>query len=93
VVAKQVLSLGDELKKFTLEDLKQYDGREGRPAYVAYKGNVFDVTESFLWIEGDHQGQHVAGKDLTDELKFAPHGEETLARVKQVGVLVSESGK
>jgi predicted heme/steroid binding protein len=76
-------------RKFTLEELKHYDGREGRPAYIAYKGKVYDVTDSFLWIEGDHQGQHVAGKDLTEEMAFAPHGEETLQRVKLVGKLVS----
>lgn len=76
------------MKKFTLEELKQYDGREGRPAYIAYKGKVYDVTDSYLWIEGDHQGQHVAGKDLSEEIPFAPHGEETLERVKQIGILV-----
>ncbi len=76
-------------KKFTLEELKQYDGKDGRPAYVAFKGKVYDVTESFLWVDGDHQGQHVAGKDLTDEMSFAPHGEETLERVKVVGVLAT----
>jgi len=80
----------DELKKFALEDLKQFDGREGRPAYIAYDGKVYDVSESFLWTEGDHQGQHVAGKDLTEEIKLAPHGEEILERIKLVGVLVSE---
>jgi len=83
--------LASELKKFTLEELKQYDGKEGRPAYIAYKGKVYDVTDSYLWLEGDHQGQHVAGKDLSEEISFAPHGEETLERVKQVGVLVSSS--
>jgi len=35
-------------KKFTLNELKQYDGRDGRSAYIAYKGKVYDVTESFL---------------------------------------------
>lgn len=82
-----MLSLSIE-RKISLDELKQCDGREGRPAYVAYKGKVYDVTESFLWLNGDHQGQHVAGKDLTDEMKLAPHGEEMLERVKQVGVLV-----
>jgi len=76
-------------RKFTLEELKQYDGREGRPAYIAYKGKVYDVTDSYLWIDGDHQGQHVAGKDLTEEMSLAPHGEDTLGRVKLVGVLTS----
>ena len=80
----------NELKKFTLEELRQFDGRDGRPAYIAYKANVYDVTESFLWIGGDHQGQHEAGKDLTDEMKLAPHGEETLERAKLIGVLASK---
>jgi len=80
-------------KKFTLEELKKYDGRDGRPAYIAYKGKVYDVTESSLWLEGDHQGQHEAGKDLTNEMKLAPHGEATLERVKLVGLLVSSTKK
>jgi len=80
-------------RKFTLEELKQYNGRDGRPAYIAYKGKVYDVTESYVWIGGDHQGQHEAGKDLTEEMALAPHGEETLERVKLVGVLVSASEK
>jgi len=76
-------------KKFTLEELKKYDGKDGRPAYIAYKGKVYDVTDNYLWIEGNHQGQHEAGKDLTEEMALAPHGEETLQRVKLIGVLVS----
>lgn len=82
-------SLEGELRKFTLEELKQYDGKDGHPAYIAFKGKVYDVTESFLWVDGDHQGQHEAGKDLTNEISLAPHGEETLERVKMVGVLAS----
>ncbi len=82
-----------ELKKFTLEELKQYDGRDGRPAYFAYKGKVYDATDSFLWINGDHQGQHEAGRNITNEMAYAPHGEEMLERVKLAGVLVSESEK
>jgi predicted heme/steroid binding protein len=85
----RLTALGNELRKFTLEELKQYDGREGRPAYIAHNGKVYDVTESFLWADGDHQGQHVAGKDLTSDMSMAPHGEETLERVKLVGVIVS----
>jgi predicted heme/steroid binding protein len=75
-------------RKFTLEELKQYDGREGRPAYVANKGKVYDVTDNFLWIDGDHQGEHTAGKDLTEAMATAPHGEENLERVRLIGVLV-----
>jgi predicted heme/steroid binding protein len=75
-------------RKFTLDELKQYDGKEGRPAYIAYKGKVYDVTDNYLWIDGDHQGEHQAGKDLTEAMANAPHSEENLERVKLVGVLV-----
>jgi predicted heme/steroid binding protein len=75
-------------KQFTLEELKKYDGKEGRPAYIAYKGKVYDVSDDFLWVEGDHQGEHVAGKDLTDEMPHAPHAEDVLERVPLIGVLV-----
>jgi len=85
-----VLPLEGAERKFTLEELKKYDGRDGRPAYIAYKGKVYDVTDSYLWIGGDHQGQHEAGKDLTEEMSLAPHGEEMLQKVKLVGVLISE---
>ena len=77
-------------RKITLEELKQGDGKEGRPAYIAYKGKVYDVTNDYLWIDGDHQGEHQAGKDLTEELSKAPHGEETLELVKLIGTLVTE---
>jgi predicted heme/steroid binding protein len=76
-------------RKFTLGVLKQYDGKEGRAAYIACNGKVYDVTSDYLWTDGDHQGEHTAGKDLTEEMKLAPHGEETLERIKQVGILVT----
>jgi len=44
-------------------------------------------------MDGDHQGQHEAGKDLTNEMKNAPHGEEMLERAKSIGVLLSEPEK
>lgn len=78
-----------EPRKISLEELKQGDGREGRPTYIAYKGKVYDVTDDYLWIDGDHQGEHVAGKDLTEEIAKAPHGEDVLERVKLIGVLVT----
>lgn len=61
------------MKEFTLEDLKRYDGREGRAAYVAYQGVVYDVTDSAMWSDGDHEGMHAAGEDLTEAHEDAPH--------------------
>ena len=76
-------------KQFTLDELKKYDGKDGRPAYIAYKGKVYDVSDDFLWVEGDHQGEHVAGKDLTEDMSRAPHAEDVLERVPLIGVLVT----
>ncbi len=76
-----------EQKKFTLEELAKFNGSDGNPAYVAYQGKVYDVSDSSFWIGGDHLGAHQAGKDLTDEIDIAPHGPENLDRVKLVGVL------
>ena len=32
-------------KVMTYDELKSFDGKEGRKAYVAYKGKVYDLTE------------------------------------------------
>lgn len=85
-----VLFLESGEKKFTLEELSKFDGKEGRPAYIAYKGKVYDVTDDYLWVDGDHQGEHVAGKDLTADMSRAPHAEDTLERVKLVGILITQ---
>ena len=77
-----------EVRKFTIKDLKGYDGKNGKPAYVAYQGKVYDLSQSSLWSGGEHMGMHQAGKDITEELELAPHGEEILERVKLVGKLV-----
>jgi predicted heme/steroid binding protein len=77
-----------EEKKVTKQELEANNGKNGKPAYLAYQGKVYDVSESGLWTDGDHLGMHEAGKDLTGELDAAPHREENLTRVKYVGILV-----
>jgi predicted heme/steroid binding protein len=75
------------MKEFTEKELAKYNGKNGKPAYVAYKGKVFDVSTSFLWKDGEHQVLHEAGKDLTEALQQAPHGEEVLKKFPIVGIL------
>jgi predicted heme/steroid binding protein len=77
-----------EPRKITKNELAQNNGRDGKPAYVAFKGTVYDVSASAFWMDGDHMGAHQAGKDLTEEMELAPHREETLQRMKNVGVLI-----
>lgn len=75
------------MKEFTEEELAQYNGKNGNPVYVVYKGKVYDVSASFLWKDGIHQVLHRAGVDLTDALEQAPHGGDVLEKFPVVGVL------
>jgi len=79
-------------KFFTYEELKKYDGKAGRPAYVAVDGIVYDVTNSPHWKKGTHKGMHQAGGDLTSDFKNkAPkkihHDGKVLERMPKVGVI------
>ena len=75
------------MRKFTRKELARNDGKNGSPAYIACNGNVYDVSDSFLWKSGKHWVLHVAGQDLTDCLKDAPHGEDLLDRIPVIGIL------
>ena len=76
------------MKNFSKEDLAKNNGESGAPAFIAYKGKVYDVTKSPLWENGTHQGLHEAGKDLTADLEsMAPHGSEVLERIPEIGTL------
>jgi predicted heme/steroid binding protein len=77
-----------ELSKFTIKELEEYTGKNGKPAYVAYQGKVYDISQSGLWGSGEHMGMHHAGKDITEEMEIAPHGEEVFEKVKLLGTLV-----
>ena len=55
----------------TLAELAEYNGRDGRRAYIAVNGTVYDVTDSPRWENGLHPPDHQAGKDLTEELAKA----------------------
>jgi predicted heme/steroid binding protein len=77
-----------ELRKFTVKELEEYNGKNGKPVYIAYQGKVYDVSQSSLWRDGAHMGMHQAGKDLTEELELAPHREEVFERAKLIGELV-----
>jgi predicted heme/steroid binding protein len=86
--ALKVTLLAEEPRKLTPEELEEYDGKAGKPAYIAYKGKIYEISNSDFWIAGEHMGMHQAGKDLTEELELAPHRDEVLERIKLIGVLV-----
>jgi predicted heme/steroid binding protein len=76
------------MKTFTSQELKHFDGKEGRPAYIGFMGKVYDVTESFRWQNGEHEALHPAGTDMSEALKKAPHGAGLLGKFKVVGDLI-----
>ena len=80
----------EELREFTLDELSNYDGLDGRDAYVAVDGYVYDMTESSYWLEGSHQGRVQAGQDLSEEINGSPHGRTILDRVPKIGILLEE---
>jgi len=74
--------------ELTLDQLKQYDGSNGNPAYVAVDGVIYDVTNVAAWKNGAHNG-YTAGNDLTDIIKNkSPHGVKNLEGLPVVGKLV-----
>jgi len=75
------------MRRFTKKELAKHNGKEGARTYVAYKGKVYDISQSFLWQDGRHQALHTAGKDLTGSLAEAPHGPELLEKFPVVGIL------
>ncbi|KAA0258835.1 cytochrome b5 [Deferribacter autotrophicus] len=62
------------------DEVKEFNGENGKPAYIIYKNKVYDVTNSKLWKNGKHANRHSAGEELTDFISMAPHTEEVLQR-------------
>ena len=73
-------------KTFTPDELSKYDGQNGHPAYIAFKGVVYDVSNVPQWTGGTHNGEK-AGTDVTNDISKSPHGERVFADLPQVGTL------
>lgn len=75
-----------EIKTYTLRQLALRNGQDKPEIWVAYKGKIYDVSDSRLWRNGMHY-EHWAGQDLTSELVDAPHTETVFDKFEVVGVL------
>ena len=75
------------MKEIIPEELATFNGKDGKPVYIAFEEKVYDVSKSPLWSKGIHMNRHPSGKDLSGEISAAPHGPEVLERYLQVGVL------
>ncbi|MBK7440600.1 MAG: cytochrome b5 [Bacteroidetes bacterium] len=65
------------------------NGQDRDEIWIAYKGIIYDVTESRLWRRGQHY-EHFAGQDLTHELPDAPHTESVFEKFKVIGRLIND---
>ncbi len=78
--------MNNNLTPFTKSQLALRNGEDKPDIWVAYKGLIYDVTQSKLWKNGKHY-EHWAGQDLTDEMKDAPHQEWVFDKFDVVGFL------
>lgn len=76
----------NEMRTFTPEELSQYNGRGGTPAYVAVNGVVYDVTDDASWVAARHYGLG-AGVDLTFEYVACHTGSDILPKLRVVGTM------
>ncbi len=79
---------GDTLTGMTITELANFDGQDGRKAYVAVDSVIYDVTDVKAWKGGKHKGNK-AGKDVTAKIAKAPHGKSTLKKLNKVGKLIA----
>jgi predicted heme/steroid binding protein len=75
-----------ELAEITPEELAYYDGKGGRPAYVAVHNIVYDVTGYIQWADGLHF-DIAAGTDATEAFNQC-HNHTMLEKLNIVGRLV-----
>lgn len=76
------------LLQMTIDELVQFNGKDGNKAYVAIDGNVYDVTNNRKWLNGDHERGMSAGRDLSAYISSAPHGYDILKQFTIVGKIV-----
>ena len=68
---------------FTIEQLANYDGKDGKPAYVAVDGTVYDVTNNRAWAAATHFGL-ISGKNYTHEFATCHAGQQSILQTLPV---------
>ena len=69
-----------DLPLFTKSQLALRNGQDKPEIWIAFKGLIYDVSNSRLWNNGKHY-EHWAGQDLTDELPDAPHTDTVFEKI------------
>lgn len=76
----------ERLPEYSKSQLALRNGQDKPQVWIAYKGYIYDVSDSRLWKNGMHY-EHWAGQDLTEELKNAPHSDSVFSRFPVIGIL------
>jgi len=71
-------------KIWTYDLLSQYNGKNGKSAYIAVDGIIYDVTAVGSWSTGTHHGV-TAGKDVTADFASSPHSKSILQQAVIIG--------
>jgi len=79
----------EDLPEYTLRQLSLKNGQDAPEIWVAYKGLVYDLSNSLKWHRGLHY-EHWSGQDLTDELADAPHSHSVFDKFVPIGTLKKE---
>lgn len=79
----------EQLTTYTRSQLALRNGQDRPEIWVAYRGDIYDVSRSRLWQRGNHY-EHWAGQDLTRELdEDAPHLATVFDKFPVIGRLKS----
>ena len=79
-------SIVPSLPEYRRSQLALRNGQDRPEVWCAYRGVIYDLSDSRLWRGGQHY-EHWAGQDLTDELPEAPHDEQVFSRFIAIGRL------
>lgn len=81
---KMVFAERDNMKEFNINELSNYDGKNGNPPYIAIFGTVYDLTDLDNWEDRNIK----VGCDLTGEYKeLYGNDKSPLENLTVVGVL------
>ncbi|MFD3275023.1 cytochrome b5 domain-containing protein [Aquirufa echingensis] len=78
--------MSQALNSYTRSQLALRNGQDRPEIWVAFRGYIYDMTNSKLWKNGKHY-EHWAGQDLTSELADAPHSEKVFEKFTPIGLL------
>lgn len=78
--------MDETLREYTVNQLAVRNGTDREEVWCAYKGLIYDLSESRLWWNGKHY-EHWAGQDMTREIEDAPHTDKVFERFRVVGKL------